>query len=33
MDIENRFVATKREGIGGGEEWEIGVTRHKLLHI
>ena len=30
--IENRFVVAKGEG-GGGMEWELGVSRCKLLYI
>ena len=30
-DIENRFVVAK--GVGGGMEWEAGVSRCKLLDI
>ena len=33
MDIENRLVAAKGEGVGGGMEWEVGVSRSKLLYI
>ena len=33
MDIENRLVVAKREGVGGGVEWEVGVSRRKLLYI
>ena len=33
MDIENRFVVAKEEGVGGGMEWEVGVSRCKLLYI
>ena len=33
MDIENRLVVTKGEGVGGGMEWEAGVSRCKLLYI
>ena len=25
--IENRIVLVKREGVGGGMEWEIGVSK------
>ena len=32
-DIENRPVVAKGEGVGGGMEWEVGVSRHKLLYI
>ena len=33
MDIENRLAAAKGEGVGGGMEWEAGVSRCKLLYI
>ena len=33
MDIENRLVVAKGEGVGGGIEWEVGVSRRKLLCI
>ena len=33
MDIENRLVVAKGEGAGGGMEWEVGVSRYKLLYI
>ena len=33
MDIENRLVVAKGEGIGGGMEWEAGVSRCNLLYI
>ena len=29
MDIENRLVVAKWEGVGGGMEWEVGVSRYK----
>ena len=32
MDIENTFVVAKGEGVGGGMEWEVGVSRCKLLY-
>ena len=32
-DIENRLVVAKGEEIGGGMEWEVGVSKHKLLCI
>ena len=32
-DIENRLVVANREGVGGGMEWEIGVSRCKPLYI
>ena len=31
--IENRLVVTKGEGVGGGMEWEFGISRCKLLYI
>ena len=33
MDIENRLVVAKGEGVGGGIEWEVGVSGCKLLYI
>ena len=33
MDIENRLVVAKGERVGGGMEWEVGVSRGKLLYI
>ena len=33
MDIENRLVVAKGEGVGRGMEWEVGVNRCKLLCI
>ena len=33
MDIENRLVVAKGEGVGGGMELEAGVSRCKLLYI
>ena len=33
MDIENRLVVVKAEGVGGGMEWEFGVSRCKLVYI
>ena len=32
-DIENRLVVAKGEGVGGGMEWEVGVSRCKLLYM
>ena len=32
-DIENRLVIAKGEGVGGGMEWEVGVSRGKLLYM
>ena len=31
-DKENRFVLVKRKEVGRGMEWEVGVSRCKLLH-
>ena len=33
MDIENRLVVAKEERVEGGLEWEVGVSRCKLLYI
>ena len=33
MDIENRLVVAKGERVGGGMDWEIGVSRCKLFYI
>ena len=33
MDIENRLVVAKGEGVGRGMDWEVGVSRCKLLYI
>ena len=33
MEIENRPVVANGEGVGGGMEWEVGVSRCKLLYI
>ena len=33
MDIENRLVVAKGEGVGGGMDWEFGMSRCKLLYI
>ena len=32
MDIENSLVVTKGEEVGGRTEWEVGVSRYKLLY-
>ena len=32
MDIENRLVVANGERIQGGMEWEVGVSRYKLLY-
>ena len=32
MDIENRLVVAKGEGVGGEMEREVGVSRCKLLY-
>ena len=31
-DIDNRLVVAKGEGFGGGMEWEVGISRCKLLY-
>ena len=31
MDIENRLVVAKEEGIGEGMEWETGVSRYVFI--
>ena len=31
-DIENRLVVAKGEGVGGGVEWEFGVSRCELVY-
>ena len=31
--IENRLVVAKGEGAGEGMEWEVGMSRCKLLYI
>ena len=31
-DIENRLMVAKGEGVGEGMEWEVGVSRCKLLY-
>ena len=33
MDIENRLVVAKGEEVGRGMEWEVEVSRYKLLYI
>ena len=33
MDIENRYVVAKREGVGGRMEWEVRVSRCKRLYV
>ena len=33
MDIENRLVVAKGEGVGGRTEWEVRISRCKLLYI
>ena len=33
MDSEDRLVFARREGVGGGMEWAVGVRRYKLLCI
>ena len=32
-DTENRLVVAKREGSGRGMEWEVGISRCKLLSL
>ena len=32
MDMENRLVVAKGEGIGGRMEWEVEISRRKLLY-
>ena len=32
-DIENRLVVAKGQEVGGGMEWEVGISRCKLLYI
>ena len=32
-DIEKGLVVVRGEGVGGGMEWEFGVSRCKLLYI
>ena len=31
LDIENRLVVAK--GGGGGKNWEVGISRYKLVYI
>jgi len=31
--MENRLLVAKRKGVGGGVDWEFGVSRIKLLYI
>ena len=31
--MENRLVAAKGEGVGGGLEGEVGVSRRELLYM
>ena len=33
MSIENRLVVAKGEGVGGRMEWEVEVSKYKLLFI
>ena len=33
LDTENRLVFAKGQGVGGGMEWEVEVSRCKLLYI
>ena len=32
-DIENRLAVAKGEGVEGGLEWEVGISRWKLLYV
>ena len=32
-DIENRLVVAKGKGGRGGNDWEFGISRCKLLHL
>ena len=32
-DIVNRLVVAKGEGVGGGMEWEVEVSRLQLIYI
>ena len=32
-DIENRLVIVKREEGEGGRDWELGISRCRLLYI
>ena len=32
-DIKNRLVVAKGEGVGWEMEWEVGVSRCKLLYM
>ena len=31
--MENRLAAAKELGVNGGMEWEVGVSRYKLLYV
>lgn len=31
-DVETRPVVDRRRGSQGGMDWELGVSRHQLLH-
>ena len=33
MDIEYTLVVAKAEGVGGGMEWEVGISRCRLLYM
>ena len=33
MDMENSLVVANREWIVEGRDWEVGVSRCRLLHI
>ena len=32
-DVENKLMVAKEEGVGGGMEWEDGVSRCELLYM
>ena len=32
MNTENRLVIAKTEGVRGGTEWQVEVSKHKLLY-
>ena len=31
MDIENRLVVAKGEGVRGGKDWELGISRGNYI--
>ena len=33
MDIENRLMVAKGEEVGRGTEWEVGISKCKLLYV